>query len=513
MTHSYAKPWKAGPFDIRLPFLHYRFEWQDYTQGLVICAVDMAAIPLITQALGMPFEAALAIVIMNGLLYLLHSTFGDPVIPGWITPAIPLLLMYLEEFPQEQKVHALVAFQLLLGLFSLTLGITKLASRVVKLIPNALRAGIVIGAGIAAVQRVFADGGEFDQFPASISICVAVAIFFMYSKWFQNAQRNNAVLSTIGNFGILPAMLLAVIVAPLVGEAAWPTIEWGITQPDFMTVFTEYTVFGVGFPPIEMFITAIPIVLAAYIVVFGDVIQAEAVLDEANAVRKDENVKYNPNRAHLIFGGRNMVMGVAGPDCAMCGPLWAAMHVATSERYKKGPKAMQSIFSGAAAVRLGTNTGLWLLPIVMMMQPTLDVGLALTLLIQGFVSVRVGVTEARSKTDLGIAGVVAAIIAIDGATTGFAAGVLLTLLIYTKDFFRGEDDGLFAPDPNKIPDPANDPEVTARPAIDWNSTAAESTAVQDAPGHAPQAPEGLSSSPYTQSPPQGGAVDDQPTDR
>lgn len=474
MTHSYAKPWKAGPFQVRLPFLHYRFEWQDYTQGLVICAVDMAAIPLITQALGMPFEAALAIVIMNGLLYLLHASLGDPVIPGWITPAIPLLLMYLEDFPQEQKVHALIAFQLLLGVFSLTLGITKLASRVVNLIPNALRAGIVIGAGIAAVQRVFhPETGEFQMFPISITICVSVAIFFMYSKWFQHAQRNNRVLSIIGNFGILPAMLLAVVVAPLVGEAPWPTIEWGFTQPDFMTVFTQYTVFGVGVPPLEMFVTAIPIVLAAYIVVFGDVIQAEAVLDEANAVRTDEKVKYDPNRAHLLFGGRNMIMSVAGPDCAMCGPLWAAMHVATSERYKKGPKAMQSIFSGAACVRLGTNTGLWLLPIVSMMEPTLSIGLALTLLIQGFVSVRVGVTEARSKTDLGIAGVVAAIIAIEGATIGFAAGVLLTLLIYTKDFFRGEDDGVFAPDPNKIPDPANDPEVTPRPYIDWNKTVAQ----------------------------------------
>lgn len=38
--------WKAGPFAIRLPFVHYRFEWQDYTQGLVMCAVDLAAIPL-----------------------------------------------------------------------------------------------------------------------------------------------------------------------------------------------------------------------------------------------------------------------------------------------------------------------------------------------------------------------------------------------------------------------------------------------------------------------------------
>lgn len=428
----------------------------------------MAAIPLITQALGMPFEAALAIVIMNGLLYLLHSTLGDPVIPGWITPAIPLLQLYLEEFPMEQRVHALIAFQLILGIFSIALGVSGLASKIVSIIPNALRAGIVVGAGLAAIQSIFAAGGKFDSFPITISVCVGIAFFLLYSKWFQHAQIGNRTLGFIGGLGILPAMLLAVLVAPLAGETPWPEIEWGLSTPDFITMWSQYTVFGVGLPPIEMFVTAIPTVLAAYIVVFGDVLQSKAVLDEANAVRTDENVQYNPNRAHMIFGGRNALMSFFGPDTAMCGPLWAAMHVTTSERYKKGPKAMQSIFSGAGSFRWGTNTGLWLLPIVSIMEPILGVALALTLLVQGFVSIRVGITEARSKTDLGIAGVVAAVLAIKGATWGFVAGILLVALIYTKDFFRGEDDGVFAPDPNAIPDPAADPEVTPRPHIDWN---------------------------------------------
>lgn len=450
MPNSYAKPWKAGPFDVRLPFLHYRFEWQDYTQGLVMCAVDLAAIPLMTELLGMPFEAALAIVILNGLLYLTHHMLGDPVIPGWITPAIPLLELYLRDFEMEQRVHALIAFQLLLGVFSITLGATGLASRVVRVIPNALRAGIVVGSGVAAVQGVFAAGGRFDTFPITITVCVGIAFFLLYSKWFQQAQVNNRALAFIGSLGILPAMLISVFVAPLANESAWPQIEWGFSTPDFATMISEYTVFGVGLPPIEMFVTAIPTMLAAYIVVFGDVLQARAVLDEANAVRTDENVQYNANRAHLIFGGRNAIMSVFGPDTAMCGPLWAAMHVTTSERYKKGPKAMQSIFSGAGSFRLGTNTGLWLLPIVSIMQPILGVALALTLLVQGFVSIRVGITEARSKTDLGIAGVTAAILATKGAAWGFVAGILLVALIYTKDFFRGEDDGVFTADPSAV---------------------------------------------------------------
>ena len=82
-----------GPFKVRLPFVHYRFEWPDYFQGLLMCAVDLAAISLMTELLGMPFEAALAIVVLNGLFYLLHHLLGDPVVPGWITPAITLFMM------------------------------------------------------------------------------------------------------------------------------------------------------------------------------------------------------------------------------------------------------------------------------------------------------------------------------------------------------------------------------------------------------------------------------------
>ncbi|MGA0997821.1 MAG: hypothetical protein ACO3SL_10330, partial [Vulcanococcus sp.] len=56
-----------GPFKLRLPFIHYRFEWPDYFQGLLMCAVDLAAIPLMIELLGMPFDVALAVVLMNGL--------------------------------------------------------------------------------------------------------------------------------------------------------------------------------------------------------------------------------------------------------------------------------------------------------------------------------------------------------------------------------------------------------------------------------------------------------------
>ncbi|MCG7468824.1 hypothetical protein MHY13_11985, partial [Corynebacterium sp. ACRPE] len=105
------------------------------------------------------YQVALAVVILNGLLYLTHHLLGDPVVPGWITPAIPLLTLYVQSFPEgAEGIWALISFQFLLGIFSLTLEFTGWAAKVVRLIPSGTRSGIVLGAGIAALISVFEEG-------------------------------------------------------------------------------------------------------------------------------------------------------------------------------------------------------------------------------------------------------------------------------------------------------------------------------------------------------------------
>lgn len=300
-----------GPFKLRIPFVHYRFELPDYLQGLLMCAVDLAAIPLMVELLGMPFEAAIAIVILNGLLYLLHHMLGDPVVPGWITPAIPLLIIYVETFPQGiDRIHALISFQMALGLLAVLLGMTKMAKKVVIRIPPAIKSGIILGAGLAAVATVFEKGGRFDLFPMTIVISVGIAFYLIFSDDFKRKSKNNKVWATIGKLGIFPIILLAVIIAPILGETEWPQLEWGFTKPDFELMLHNYTVFGVGFPPFSMFISSIPMAMAAYIVLFGDILQSEAILNEADELRRDEKIDYDPDRAHLIFGGRNLLMSV-----------------------------------------------------------------------------------------------------------------------------------------------------------------------------------------------------------
>ncbi|WP_051309344.1 benzoate/H(+) symporter BenE family transporter [Desulfogranum japonicum] len=429
-----------GPLTLRIPFIHYRFEIADYLQGLLMCTVCLAIIPVLTGKLGMSFEVALAIVIMNGTLYLAHVTFGDPVIPGWVTPAIPLLIAYVETFaPGVERMQALIAFELTFGLFCVFLGITGLAKRFVRLIPNAVQSAILMGAGFSAVILVFKPGEglkSFDSNPWTITICIGIAFYLLFSEHFKKLRRENKFMYYLGNLGMMPALALAIVVGPLLGELSWPTYDGNIiTHPDFQTLFKEFTIFGnIPFPSLKMFITGLPMVISSYVVVFGDVIQSQALLDDAQKYRPDEEINYNPNRSHIIFGARNSIMSIIGPDISMCGPLWAAMQVVVCERYKHGPKAMESIYGGAASFRFGTWTGYFLAPIVSTVKPILGVGLASTMLIQGYVSVRVGVLKSRGFNDLGIAGVAGAILATRGAAWGLGSAIILTVLIYLSNF-------------------------------------------------------------------------------
>ena len=430
-----------GKLKFRIPGVHYRWEWADYIQGLIMCAVCLSIIPVLQESLGMPFEVALAIVILNGFLYLWHSLFGDPVVPGWVTPAIPLLIAYCATFPMgPERMHALIAFELTLGIWCLFLGLTGLAQRVINLIPRAIKAGVILGAGIAAIQLVFSKGGKFYSMPITISICALVALFMMYNPIFLNLARDNTFFKRVSNLGILPAIVAAIIIAPLVGEAPF-SLEWGFSKPDFGTLWTDWVPWGtLGWPPLEMYLKSIPMVLAAYIVIFGDAVQAQGIIRDADSIRPDEPVDYNPDRAHIIVGARNSIMSVMGPDISMCGPIWAAMTVVTYERWKKGRESMDSIFGGVASFRWGTFTGYWFLPIVSMTRPILPAALSLTMIIQGFVSVYIGAREAKSLKDLGIAGIVAGVLITQGASWAFASGIIVCLIMYGHNFFKGDVD-------------------------------------------------------------------------
>ncbi|PMN94279.1 hypothetical protein BCT23_10560 [Enterovibrio norvegicus] len=440
--HGEEQPYiPAGPFKLRIPFVHVGFEKVDFMQGLLLCAVCLGMIPILQEYLGMPFEVAVTIVVLNGLFYFLHILLGDPIIPGWITPAIPIVILYLSQFDiGVERVHALIAFQISLGVLSILLGVAGLGERVASIIPNAMKSGIIIGAGIAAVNSVLVEGGRFEQAPISIIVCTGVGFYLLFSSHFKSQRKANKLTKILADLGSLPIILLAIIVGPLVGEIPWPQIEWGFTTLAFGELFQNWTIFGLGWPPLEMFVMGLPAVISTYIILFGDVVQAKCLLEDASKKRPDEKIDYNANRSNMIFGMRNVLMGVFGPTITLCGPLAAAMQVVVCERFKLGPKTMNSINSGAISYRYGTTLGYFLLPIVTLVKPVLGIALAATLLIQGFVSFRVGVTKSKTVNDLGIAGVMAAIIATKGAAWGLGAGIILCLFVNLGKSHRHESE-------------------------------------------------------------------------
>ncbi|HPR08029.1 MAG TPA: solute carrier family 23 protein, partial [Denitromonas sp.] len=233
--HGAEQPhWPLGPFKIRLPFVHYRWEYPEMIQGLIMFVVGLAMIPLLQKYLGMPYEAALAFCVIAGVGYMLPALLGVPLVPGWITPAIPVVILFLQGFePGPEAIKAMFALQIEVFIIFLVLGITGMGNRLVTVIPNSLKSGIIIGAGIAAMMGELKVGGRIDNTPISLIIGSIVSAYVLFSLSFKSIVEKNVWAKRISNFGMVPGMILAMLVGWAVGEYPMPEVKWGITNPDF----------------------------------------------------------------------------------------------------------------------------------------------------------------------------------------------------------------------------------------------------------------------------------------
>ena len=421
----------AGMFRIRLPILHYRLEFPEILQAVLMIAVGFSAIPLLQETLGMPFDVALTVVALAEFLNLLHVLLGDPVVPGWITSAIPLTLVYLGGYKVgPDSVHAMMALQILVALLFIVMGVTGLAHRLTRAVPPPLKAGILLGAGIAAVNREFQPGGHIASFPISIGVGAALTFFILFSLQFRRIKSFSELFAQVGKYGMLPGLVGAMLVGPLVGELAIPKIQWGFIHFRFGELVAHFSPWGIGFPTLGMFAAAVPMALAVYLVAFGEIVTADAVLKDAARERPDERVEFDPNRSNLVTGVRNLTLALTGPFTPLSGPLWAAISVAICERYKEGRKCVDSIFGAMGSFRLSAAVCVTLLPIASLCRPVLPIALALTLLVQGFACSYIALEMVKDKTSAGIAGVMAAVVALKGINWGLAVGIFLYLILW-----------------------------------------------------------------------------------
>ena len=421
--------WPAGPFKIRLPFIHYRWETAEMFQALIMFVVSLGMIPLLEKYLGLPYDVALAYVTVCGIGFMLPALLGVPFVPGWITPGIPVVLLFLGDFePGPEAIQALFALQFLVFVIFLVLGITRLGSTLVRIIPNSMKGGIIIGAGIAALIGEIDAGGRLANTPISLVIGSLVCLYLMFSVSFRGLTDRLPIARKIVNYGMVPGMLIAIFTGIAVGEYKMPDVRFGITAPAFSEMW-NYLPFTLGFPDAKVFMLAIPTAVIAYIIAFGDIIVGQSLMQRADELRPDEHIDTNIDRVHLVTALRNALHAFFAPYPGLAGPIWTAVAATMAERYKYGRKAMESIYSGGGTFWITGFLALFMLPLVTFFQPVLPIALSLTLVLTGYICLMVGFEQLNNNTERGIAGTMGVVLAVYGAGWGLAAGAVLYLLI------------------------------------------------------------------------------------
>jgi hypothetical protein len=421
--------WQVGPFKVRLPLVHYPLEMVEAVQALIMFVVGLAVIPLMQELLGFSFEVALAVTIVFMATLLLSPLLGVPFVPGFITPAIPLVVLFLADYePGPEAVQALVALHILVAAIFLLLGVTKLAGRIVTIIPASIKGGILLGAGIAALAGEIEEGGRALETPWAIGVGAAVMTFTLFSLSFRSLYRRSKLAAFIANYGLVPGLLVAIGVGWAVGEYPLPDIEWGIVQPAFGDLWDTLP-FTIGFPGPELFLAAIPTAILTYIIAYGDIIVGTAVLERSDEARSDEIIDIDQDRVHLVTGIRNVIHAFLSPQPGQGGPIWTALTASVATRYEFGRKAMESIYSGAGTFYLVGFFAIFMLPLVTLFQPVLPIALSLTLLITGYLCLVVGMQQVRSTEQMAVAGITGVAIATQGPAWGLAVGIVLHVLV------------------------------------------------------------------------------------
>lgn len=426
-----------GPFQWRIPGIHYRIEKVEFFQGIILGATALSSIPYMTDCLGLPYELAWSCVIIEVFLYMLHGWLGDPVVPGWITPTLPFTLVFLEGFEQgPERIQALIAVQLLVAFLFIFMGITKLADRFVRLVPASVKGGILLAAPITVIQGQLAEGSQLMIAPVATLVGTFLLAFLSFSPFCEKKRKTIKILDVMAKYGNLFPYLLAMLIGILLKELSYPELELGtiIRIPDFGEIFNKVSIFAVGVPSLSVFLKAVPLALICYVLAFGDFVTSETLVKEAQESRNDEHIDFNSSRSNLISGLRNFILGIFAPFPPLAGPLWVGMTVSVAMRYREGEKAMKSLIGGMSSFRMATFLSVILIPIVSFMKPIMGVGSAITLLFQAYVCARIGMEYCKSNTDKSIAGVMAAVLAFKGSGWALLVGILMNLALSNMDF-------------------------------------------------------------------------------
>ncbi len=407
---------------LRLPFYHYPIEYQDFIQGAILACVPLGITATMVPTLGIPIEVAVLMVMINNFFYLWHTSFGDPSIAGWITPGIPIYVAYFESFTTSvvgptgvyiERVQALIAVQLVLAIIFLVLGVSGLGRTLVEHIPKSITAGILLGSGLASLERIFNPAQPFvKDLPVSFLVSAFLSLFLLFSKRAVSWRKQNKIFQWIAGFGIVPGFVVGYILGVLTGEIK---VDWElitsrlIIDMPFGRMIKEVSVLGVGWPSATMFGAGIAVAVVAYIICFGDIIVLKALIKQADEARQDEKVVVHIGRTHVITGWRNLFQGLFLPYVPLLGPQWTGGQALVVQRYMHAtPEQEYTYWGGATSMFWGMSIALLVNPIVQIMIPARNIGFGLTLLIQGYLCSYLAMEMVENNVQRAIAGIMAA---------------------------------------------------------------------------------------------------------
>ena len=434
---------KWGPFVLRIPFIHMKFLTGEFLQGLVISGATALAAAPIAMAFGLSFEEAIACCFIASILITSGPIiFGEPLAPGWVTPALPLVLAFFMSKGLFDGTYRVETFQYMAAMcieftaIILFLGLTGLGKVIIEKIPNALKSGIILGAAVAAFYQIFFSDYEryIGDAPISMITALLICTITTFSEPFKRLALKNNILRIIGSLGLLPGFLIAALVGYFFGEISF-NIQSGFGVPPMTDVYLKTSPLAIGFPPTSYYLEVFPLVVIGYLLLFGDFVTGIEILKDGQKNRPDEVLNIDLNRSHNSVGIRNLIGTIINPFFPTQGALWTGVHFVIVERWKQGNNVMRSLFDGIGSYYLmGLPILFFVLPFITFMKPLMILALGVTLVLTGLACSYVAMSLVRKNSEMAISLITAVFIAFADPWIGILIGFFLSiLLVETKE--------------------------------------------------------------------------------
>jgi len=397
MSRPHSKGIAWGPFKLVIPGVHTRASLPEFLQGLVmLAATGLAIAPLVMSGFGLTFEEAVALSMIQGIV--LSSTwliFGIPVAPGWITPALPMVISTVMAASSEpsERFQVMTAMALTFAAITAIASMTRSTSWLMQRMPSWLCNGVLLGAGLAAIIKIFDLSGAsnvWNSAPYAAAVTLPLAILLCFHARLLQKFISKTIAIQIARFGILLALAIGGIVGQLAGELSFTLKnEWFVVP--VWSLWQKISPFVIGWPTLEHFISALPVALLTYIILFSDIITLREISKPIHEQLTER--EQDLDRLQGAISIRNIAMSIVSPFFSTQGALWTGVQAWLIERQKDGRNNLRLIDRVSSYYLFGIPIAYLISPIMLFLKPLMAITLALTLALTAYACIRQAIKE------------------------------------------------------------------------------------------------------------------------